>query len=52
MFVRAVLEGDPVCGMPGYRANEGVAQSIDDIYLYFAARANGTIDQESRPKSP
>jgi mono/diheme cytochrome c family protein len=52
MFVRMVLDGDPPRGMPGYRTNAWVANSIDDIYLYFHARANGTIDPDSRPKSP
>ena len=52
MFVRMVLDGDPPRGMPGYRTNARVAERIDDIYLYFQARANGTIGPDSRPKSP
>ena len=52
MFVRMVLDGDPPRGMPGYRTNAWVAKSIDDIYLYFQARANGTIGPDSRPTSP
>jgi len=51
LFVRVVLDGDPLRGMPGYRTNAWVAESIDDIYLYFQARANGTIDSDSRPRS-
>jgi cytochrome c55X len=52
MFVRMVLDGDPPRGMPGYRTNTRVAERIDDIYLYFQARANGTIGPDSRPISP
>ena len=52
MFLRMVLDGDPPRGMPGYRTNTRVAERIDDIYLYFQARANGTIGSDSRPKSP
>ena len=52
MFFRMVLDGDPPRGMPGYRTNTRVAERIDDIYLYFQARANGTIGPDSRPKSP
>ena len=51
-FVRMVLDGDPPRGMPGYRTNTRVAERIDDIYLYFQARANGTIGPDSRPISP
>jgi cytochrome c55X len=51
LFVRVVLDGDPLRGMPGYRTNAWVAESIDDIYLYFQARANGTIDSDYRPRS-
>lgn len=50
MFVRMVLDGDPPRGMPGYRANVRVEQSIEDIYLYFLARANGTIHAGSPPQ--
>jgi cytochrome c55X len=52
MFVRMVLDGDPVRGMPGYRSNAYVADSIDDIYRYFIARANGDIGPEFRPPAP
>ena len=51
MFLRAVLDGDPPRGMPGYRGNPSIAGSIDDIYRYFLGRANGTISPESRPRS-
>ena len=49
MFVRMVLDGDPIRGMPGYRSNAYVADNIDDIYRYFVARANGDIGPEYRP---
>jgi mono/diheme cytochrome c family protein len=52
MFVRMVLEGDPVRGMPGYRSNAYVAESVDDIYQYFLARANGDIGPQYRPPAP
>jgi cytochrome c55X len=52
MFVRMVLDGDPIRGMPGYRSNAYVAESIDDIYRYFLARANGDIGPEYRPPAP
>jgi mono/diheme cytochrome c family protein len=51
MFLRAVLDGDPPRGMPGYRGNQSIAGNIDDIYRYFLGRANGTIAPESRPRS-
>ena len=43
MFVRMVLDGDAVRGMPGYRHNPRVLGSIDDIYRYFVGRAQGNI---------
>jgi cytochrome c55X len=52
MFVRMVLDGDPIRGMPGYRSNAYVAESIDDIYRYFIARAKGDIGPEYRPPTP
>ena len=52
MFVRMVLDGDPIRGMPGYRSNAYVADSIDDIYRYFIARAKGDIGPEYRPPAP
>lgn len=52
MFVRMVLDGDPTRGMPAYRSNAYVAESIDDIYRYFIARANGDIGPEYRPPAP
>ena len=48
-FVRIVLDGEPGRGMPGYRSNAYVADSIDDIYRYFVARAKGDIGPEYRP---
>lgn len=51
LFIRAVLDGTPVQGMPGYRSNPLVAGAIDDIYLYFKARAEGTISEQYRPQS-
>jgi len=41
-FERSVLEGDPVRGMPGYRSQPLVADSIDAIYAYLVALATGT----------
>ena len=52
MFVRMVLDGDPIRGMPGYRSNALVADNIDDIYRYFVARAKGDIGPEYRPPAP
>jgi cytochrome c553 len=52
MFVRMVLDGEPTRGMPGYRGNAYVAESIDDIYRYFIARANGDIGPDYRPPAP
>ena len=48
-FTRMVIDGDPVRGMPGYRENAYVAESVEDIYLYFLARANGEISADYRP---
>ena len=52
MFVRMVLDGDPIRGMPGYRSNAYVAESLDDIYRYFLARASGDVNPEYRPPAP
>jgi mono/diheme cytochrome c family protein len=52
MFVRMVLDGDPIRGMPGYRSNALVADNIDNIYRYFVARAKGDIGPEYRPPAP
>ena len=49
MFFRMVVDGDPIRGMPGYRDNAYVTESLDDIYRYFYARANGDIGPEYRP---
>jgi len=49
MFDRIVLEGNPARGMPGYRSNAYVADNIDAIYEYFAARASGRIGADYRP---
>jgi len=48
-FARTILEGDPTRGMPGYRDNAYVAESVEDIYCYFLARANGQIAPDYRP---
>ena len=48
-FVRAVLEGDPTRGMPGYRDNPLVQPAIDGIYRYFKGRADGVIAADDRP---
>jgi cytochrome c55X len=52
MFIRMVLDGDPIRGMPGYRGNAYVVESLDDIYRYFVARANGEIGPNYRPPVP
>ena len=52
MFIRMVLDGDPIRGMPGYRGNAYVAENLDDIYRYFLARANGEIGPDYRPPVP
>jgi cytochrome c55X len=49
MFLRAVLDGDPGRGMPGYRGNPFVEPAIDGIYRYFKGRADGTITAKDRP---
>lgn len=48
-FVRAVLDGNPPRGMPGYRGNPLIAENIDAIYLYFLGRADGSIEPGARP---
>jgi len=52
MFIRMVVDGDPIRGMPGYRGNAYVVESLDDIYRYFVARANGEIGPNYRPVGP
>jgi hypothetical protein len=47
--VRAVLDGNPPRGMPGYRGNPLIAENIDAIYLYFLGRADGSIEPGARP---
>jgi len=42
-FDRFVLDGDIGRGMPGYRSQPAVAGSLDAIYAYLLARANGEI---------
>jgi len=49
-FVRMVLEGDPVRGMPGYNNNAYVVENVGDIYEYFAARANDELGPAYRPQ--
>ncbi len=49
MFLRAVLDGNPGRGMPGYRGNPLVEPAIDAIYRYFKGRADGTITAQDRP---
>jgi hypothetical protein len=48
-FVRMVLDGDPIRGMPGYVNNAYVVENLDDIYQYFVARANDEIGPAYRP---
>ena len=52
MFVRMILDGDPVRGMPGYRSNAYVVENLDDIYRYFLARASGDVGPQYRPPPP
>ena len=42
-FVATILDGNPSRGMPAYRDNPRIADHIDEIYLYFVGRAEGTI---------
>jgi mono/diheme cytochrome c family protein len=51
-FLRAVLDGEPARGMPGYRGNAHVEPSIDGIYRYFKGRADGMIKADDRPARP
>ncbi len=51
-FFRMVLDGDPIRGMPGYRSNAYVTESLDDIYRYFRSRSNGDIGPDYRPLLP
>jgi cytochrome c553 len=48
-FIRTLLDGDPPRGMPGYRANSYVTGNLDDIYVYFQARAAGFVGPDYRP---
>jgi hypothetical protein len=48
-FLRAVLDGEPARGMPGYRGNPLVQPAIDGIYRYFKGRADGEITADDRP---
>lgn len=50
-FDHIVLVGDPPRGMPGYQNNPLIADTIDDLYRYFQARASGRICAEARPPS-
>jgi mono/diheme cytochrome c family protein len=38
MFLRALLDGDPGRGMPGYRGVPLILDNIEDIYRYFLER--------------
>lgn len=49
MFMRAVLDGNPGRGMPGYRGNPLVEPAMDGIYRYFKGRADGVIGADDRP---
>ena len=55
-FTYFVLEGDPVRGMPGYRAQPVAVTELNAIYAYLLARADGsiaagppTVDSVDRP---
>jgi mono/diheme cytochrome c family protein len=51
-FVRMILDGDAIRGMPGYRSNTVVVENLDDIYRYFRARASGDVGPDYRPAPP
>jgi mono/diheme cytochrome c family protein len=42
-FIRLVLEGNPVRGMPPYGEVERVRDNVEGIYGYFRGRADGAI---------
>ena len=48
-FAAAVLDGNPARGMPPYKTNSLVAAAVDDLYVFFKARADGTIARDWRP---
>lgn len=50
-FDHIVLVGDPPRGMPGYRSNPLIAETIDDLYRYFLGRAEGSLCADARPPS-
>jgi mono/diheme cytochrome c family protein len=50
-FDHIVLVGDPPRGMPGYRSNRLIAETIDDLYRYFLGRAEGSLCADARPPS-
>ena len=52
MFVRMILDGDAVRGMPGYGSNTYVVENVEDIYRYFRARASGDVGPDCRPLPP
>lgn len=49
MFMRMILDGDPARGMPGYRDNPRILETIEDTYLYFLGRARGAIGMRPLP---
>lgn len=50
-FDHIVLVGDPPRGMPGYRRNPLITETIDDLYRYFLGRAEGSLCADARPPS-
>ena len=50
LFIRKILDGDPPRGMPGYRSVPPIADRVEEIYRYFAARA-GRLNQ-ANPRDP
>ena len=42
-FVRLVLDGNPVRGMPPYGGVALAVENADGMYAYLRGRANGTI---------
>lgn len=50
-FAAAVLEGNAARGMPPYRTNDLAVSTVGDLYVYFKARADGTLARDWRPES-
>lgn len=42
-FKKAVLEGNPVKGMPAMKDSKQVVENIDNLYAYLKGRSDGAI---------